>query len=195
MPQESRLQSTNTMPSEGNAEGVREEWCTEGCICSTGACDGRIIQFGHQSGHLGECQHGGLQGGEIPLWLANKEVWDGIRVAQEVKSCQEELHQCDVEYQTSALGLLRNMKQSTMYSSSAMVMKTWEHSLATITIPESPTRHPTAGERDEDGDVSSDDDDGVELEPVAELEDVRFLGDLDHLIGEGDWSEGEDKTM
>ncbi|KAF9515781.1 hypothetical protein BS47DRAFT_1293432, partial [Hydnum rufescens UP504] len=39
-----------------------------------------------------------FKGGEIPLWLANKEVWDGIRVAQEVKSCQEELHQCDVEY-------------------------------------------------------------------------------------------------
>ncbi|KAF9505445.1 hypothetical protein BS47DRAFT_1368065 [Hydnum rufescens UP504] len=50
---------------------------------------------------------------------------------------------------------------------------------------------PQLGERHEDGDMSSDDDDGVELEPVAELEDVRFLGDLDHLIGEGDWSEGE----
>ncbi|KAF9512853.1 hypothetical protein BS47DRAFT_1362883 [Hydnum rufescens UP504] len=115
--------------------------------------------------------------------------------------------------QTFALGLLRNMKQSTMYSSSAMVMKTWEHSLATITIPMGavdwshismppPVNHPWTcrkalqgipqlGERDEDGDASSDDNDGVELEPVAELEDVRFLGDLDCLIGEGDWSEGE----
>ncbi|KAF9516738.1 hypothetical protein BS47DRAFT_1360174 [Hydnum rufescens UP504] len=115
--------------------------------------------------------------------------------------------------QTFALGLLRNMKQSTTYSSSAMVMKTWECSLATITIPVGtvdwsqismppPVNHPWTcrkalqgipqlGERDEDGDTSSDDDDGVELELVAELEDVRFLGDLDHLIGEGDWSEGE----
>ncbi|KAF9520243.1 hypothetical protein BS47DRAFT_1287587, partial [Hydnum rufescens UP504] len=32
-----------------------------------------------------------FEGGGIPLWLANKEVRDGIRVAQEVKSCQEEL--------------------------------------------------------------------------------------------------------
>ncbi|KAF9505006.1 hypothetical protein BS47DRAFT_1274785, partial [Hydnum rufescens UP504] len=32
-----------------------------------------------------------FEGGEIPLWLANKEVRDGIRAAQEVKSCQEEL--------------------------------------------------------------------------------------------------------
>ncbi|KAF9511567.1 hypothetical protein BS47DRAFT_1363715 [Hydnum rufescens UP504] len=108
--------------------------------------------------------------------------------------------------QTFALGLLRDMKQSTM-------IKTWECSLATITIPVGtvdwswismppPVNHPWTcrkalqgipqlGERDGDGDVSSDDDDGVELEPVAELEDVRFLGDLDHLIGEGDWSEGE----
>ncbi|KAF9507822.1 hypothetical protein BS47DRAFT_1303550 [Hydnum rufescens UP504] len=39
-----------------------------------------------------------FEGGEIPLWLANKEVRDGIRVAQEVKSCQEELRRCDVEY-------------------------------------------------------------------------------------------------
>ncbi|KAF9506410.1 hypothetical protein BS47DRAFT_1367378 [Hydnum rufescens UP504] len=137
-----------------------------------------------------------FKGGEIPLWLANKEVWDGIRVAQEVKSCQEELHQCDVEY-----------------SNLCAWMKTWERSLATITIPVGavdwsrismppPVNHPWTcrkalqgipqlGERDEDGDVSSDDDDGVELEPVAELEDVRFLGDLDRLIGEGDWSEGE----
>ncbi|KAF9509256.1 hypothetical protein BS47DRAFT_1397043 [Hydnum rufescens UP504] len=92
-------------------------------------------------------------------------------------------------------------------------MKTWERSLATITMPVGavdwsrismppPVNHPWTcrkalqgipqlGERDEDGDTSSDDDDGVELEPVAELEDVGFLGDLDHLIGEGDWSEGE----
>ncbi|KAF9509942.1 hypothetical protein BS47DRAFT_1364932 [Hydnum rufescens UP504] len=84
-------------------------------------------------------------------------------------------------------------------------MKTWERSLATITIPVGavdwsrismppPVNHPWTcrkalqgipqlGERDEDGDASSDDDDGVELEPVAELEDVRFLGDLDCLIG------------
>ena len=33
-----------------------------------------------------------FEGGEIPLWLADKEVRDGIRAAQEVRSCQEELH-------------------------------------------------------------------------------------------------------
>ena len=33
-----------------------------------------------------------FEGGEIPLWLADKEVWDGIQAAQEVRSCQEELH-------------------------------------------------------------------------------------------------------
>jgi hypothetical protein len=92
-------------------------------------------------------------------------------------------------------------------------MKMWECSLATITIPAGvvdwsrismppPVNHPWTcrkapqgipqlGERDEDGDASSDDDDRVDLEPVAELEDVGFLGDLDHLIDEGDWSEGE----
>ncbi|KAF9509941.1 hypothetical protein BS47DRAFT_1364931 [Hydnum rufescens UP504] len=81
-------------------------------------------------------------------------------------------------------------------------MKTWERSLATITIPvgavdwsriscttlstildmqESPTRHPTAGGKSEMG-MRALMNDGVELEPVAELEDVRFLGDLDCLI-------------
>ncbi|KAF9515416.1 hypothetical protein BS47DRAFT_1360995 [Hydnum rufescens UP504] len=152
-----------------------------------------------------------FEGGEIPLWLANKEVRDGIRAAQEVKSCQEELHQCDVEYSNLCAWFVEE------YEAVHNVFKfgngTWECSLATITIPVGavdwsqismppPVNHPWTcrkalqgipqlGERDEDGDASSDDDDGVELEPVAELEDVGFLGDLDHLIGEGDWSEGE----
>jgi hypothetical protein len=39
-----------------------------------------------------------FEGGRIPLWLGNKEVRDGIRAAQEVKSCREELRQCEVEY-------------------------------------------------------------------------------------------------
>ncbi|KAF9512613.1 hypothetical protein BS47DRAFT_1363025 [Hydnum rufescens UP504] len=108
--------------------------------------------------------------------------------------------------QTFMLGLLRDMKQSRM-------MKVWECSLAPITIPVGavdwsgismppPVSHPWTcrkipqgipqlGERDEDGDASSNDDKGVELELVAELEDIGFLGDLDHLTGEGDWSEGE----
>ena len=38
----------------------------------------------------------------------------------------------------------------------------------------------------EDGDASSDDDDGFELEPVVELEDVGFIGDLDCILGEGE---------
>ncbi|KAF9514330.1 hypothetical protein BS47DRAFT_1361837 [Hydnum rufescens UP504] len=152
-----------------------------------------------------------FEGGEIPLWLANKEVWDGIRVAQEVKSCQEELRRCDVEYSNLHAWFVEE------YEAVHNVFKfsngTWERSLATITIPVGavdwswismppPVNHPWTcrkalqgipqlGERDEDGDTSSDDDDGVELELVAELEDVRFLGDLDRLIGEGDWSEGE----
>ena len=33
-----------------------------------------------------------FEGGRVPLWLSSKEVWDGIRAVQEVKSCQEELH-------------------------------------------------------------------------------------------------------
>ncbi|KAF9508417.1 hypothetical protein BS47DRAFT_1416606 [Hydnum rufescens UP504] len=152
-----------------------------------------------------------FEGGEIPLWLANKEVWDGIRAAQEVKSCQEELRRCDVEYSNLRAWFVEE------YEAVHNVFKfgngTWECSLATITIPVGavgwsqismppPVNHPWTcrkalqgipqlGERDEDGDASSDDDDGVELEPVAELEDVGFLGDLDRLIGEGDWSEGE----
>ncbi|KAF9511788.1 hypothetical protein BS47DRAFT_1363554 [Hydnum rufescens UP504] len=164
-----------------------------------------------------------FEGGEIPLWLANKEVRDGIRAAQEVKSCQEELHQCDVEYSNlhtwfveeyeAVHNVFKFSNGLIIMSTKMMMMKTWECSLATITIPVGavdwswismppPVNHPWTcrkalqgipqlGERDEDGDASSDDDDGVELEPVAELEDVRFLGDLDCLIGEGDWSEGE----
>ena len=32
-----------------------------------------------------------FKGGQVLLWLSSKEVQDGIRAAQEVKSCQEEL--------------------------------------------------------------------------------------------------------
>ena len=39
-----------------------------------------------------------FEGGRIPLWLGEKEVRDGIRAAQEVKNCQEELRRCEVEY-------------------------------------------------------------------------------------------------
>ena len=39
-----------------------------------------------------------FEGGQIPLWLADKDVRDGIRAAQEIKSCQEELRRCEVEY-------------------------------------------------------------------------------------------------
>jgi hypothetical protein len=39
-----------------------------------------------------------FDGGRIPLWLGEKEVRDGIRAAQELASCQEELRRCEVEY-------------------------------------------------------------------------------------------------
>ena len=40
---------------------------------------------------------------------------------------------------------------------------------------------------EEDGDVSSDDEDGVELEHAEELEDPGFLADLDCMFGDGDY--------
>jgi hypothetical protein len=92
-------------------------------------------------------------------------------------------------------------------------MRMWEHDLASIPVPvgamdwskistpppvdrlwtcrKAPQGIRELVDKDEDGDASSDDGDGVELEPVAELEDAEFIGDLDCVIGDGDWSEGE----
>ena len=92
-------------------------------------------------------------------------------------------------------------------------MKVWEHGLATLAVPvgamdwsristpppvscpwtcrKAPQGIQQLVDNDEDGDASSDDEVGLELELAVELEDVEFIGDLDRLIGDGDCSEGE----
>jgi hypothetical protein len=87
-------------------------------------------------------------------------------------------------------------------------MKIWEHDLAAATLPiavmnwakisgpppvyhlqrcHSQVLQGTLVPIDkEDGDASSDDEDGVELEPAEELEDPGFLADLDCVFGDSD---------
>jgi hypothetical protein len=62
-------------------------------------------------------------------------------------------------------------------------MKIWEHDLAAATLPIAVMNVPIDKE---DGDASSDDEDGVELEPAEELEDPGFLADLDCVFGDSD---------
>ncbi|KAF9518566.1 hypothetical protein BS47DRAFT_1289560, partial [Hydnum rufescens UP504] len=47
-----------------------------------------------------------FEGGKVPLWRSDTEVQDGIRAAQEVKSCWEELFQCEWEHSNLHLWLL-----------------------------------------------------------------------------------------
>ena len=49
-----------------------------------------------------------FEGGKVPLWLSDKEVWDGIQAAQEVKSCQQELSQCEWEHSNLHVWLLKD---------------------------------------------------------------------------------------
>ncbi|KAF9512992.1 hypothetical protein BS47DRAFT_1393737 [Hydnum rufescens UP504] len=49
-----------------------------------------------------------FEGGKVPLWLSDTEVQDGIRAAQEVKSCQEELFRCEREHSNLRLWLLND---------------------------------------------------------------------------------------
>lgn len=70
----------------------------EECVCSTGAINGRIVQLDVDQDIWENADMADFEGGRIPLWLAKKEVRDGIRAAQEVRSCQEELRRCGIEY-------------------------------------------------------------------------------------------------
>jgi hypothetical protein len=65
-----------------------------------------------------------FEGGRIPLWLAKKEVRDGIRAAQEVRSCQEELRRCGIEYSNLRVWFMEEYNA---------VLKVFEFSAGTLT--------------------------------------------------------------
>jgi hypothetical protein len=89
-------------------------------------------------------------------------------------------------------------------------LKTWEYHLATVPVPADAKDWGTISipppidrswkcrtlrqhsgdsvDKDDDGDASSDDDEIIELEPAAELEDAEFIGNLDRVMDDCDVS-------
>ncbi|KAF9508768.1 hypothetical protein BS47DRAFT_1365691 [Hydnum rufescens UP504] len=110
-----------------------------------------------------------FEGGKVPLWLSDTEVWDGIRAAQEVKSCREELFRFFEFSKDLGTGLTGD--------SCPAGVADWKD------ILEPPPIHCAwacrQGQQEnrsrvsiDDGDASSDDEDNVELEPAGETDDA-----------------------
>jgi hypothetical protein len=66
-----------------------------------------------------------FEGGKVPLWLSDKGVRDGIRAAQEVKSCQEELRRCGQEYLNLRMWLVEDYEAVNRVFKSSKGMYLW----------------------------------------------------------------------
>ncbi|KAF9511223.1 hypothetical protein BS47DRAFT_1364043 [Hydnum rufescens UP504] len=147
--------------------------------------------------------------GEVPAWLRDKGVWDGIRAAQEILNCRQELQCCKAEFsnlhtwfmtQWSAtwhaytlscdaevkffalleLHHLHDLVEAWQRHSSAMLGS--DGQIGWMNLPEQPP--PLCYGEAVDGvsdAASSDDDENGELEDAPVPQDIAFLAALDAL--------------